>query len=188
MNSQSLFSLARWQPSHPRKISLPCYSTYSWRKKDGCRPFTSETLIFVQNLNASRRLPLNDFFIVYKLTNLLVFSLQPINQYSAGVLPPKGSTDYSLIFVKANAEPKTSSDVPFHRTIYRYNKVETTSDLTLPKHLFQLSSKTDLPRQPPPFLSGLSPALKALSLIKIPENAKRPALVHARMCCGHGLR
>lgn len=99
---------------------------------------------------------------------------QPINQYSAGVLPPKGTSDHSLIFVKANAEPKTSSDVPFHRTIYRYNKVETTSDLTFPKHLFQLSSKTDLPRLPPPFLSGLSLSLRHWKLYPSQKYQKTP--------------
>lgn len=42
--------------------------------------------------------------------------------------------------------------------------IGTTSDVTLQKHHFQFSSKTDLSWQPPLFLSGFSLALKALSL------------------------
>lgn len=70
--------------------------------------------------------------------SLLMFLLQPgiiltyqnfssphaPDQCSAEVLRPLGTSDHFLVFVKLDAKPKTSSDVPFHRTLYQYNKAD----------------------------------------------------------------
>lgn len=51
-----------------------------------------------------------------------------INSYlinvSLNYLPPLSTSDHFLIYVKIDAKPKATSDMPFHRTIYLYTKAE----------------------------------------------------------------
>lgn len=74
---------------------------------------------------------------------LEVFFTSCSNQCSTELLPPLASSDHSLIFVKVDAKPKSTSDVMFHGTIYHHNKA---SDLTLQKPYFSVLFKGTLSR------------------------------------------
>lgn len=56
------------------------------------------------------------------LLNLFLTSFP--DKCSAEVLTLLCSSDHSLINVKIDAKPKTSSNVPFHRTIFWYTKTD----------------------------------------------------------------
>lgn len=92
---------------------------------------------------------------------------------------------HSLIFVNADSKPKGSSDVPFHKTIYWYNKVDWNSF----RSYITEASVSALFKNGSSRMSSLisdsrfSPALKALSLTKIYQQKSVFAVVLTH--CNH---
>ena len=43
---------------------------------------------------------------------------------STSVLSPLGSSDHCVVSVKIDAKSEISTDVPFHRTVFRYSKAD----------------------------------------------------------------
>lgn len=56
----------------------------------------------------------------YRSFLLDLFLVTCLDKYSPVVSPSLGCSDHSLIHFKIDAKQKTSSDVPFHRTIFQF--------------------------------------------------------------------
>lgn len=113
-----------------------------------------------------------------KFLNLLLLSCA--NQQFTEVLPPLGTSDYSLVHVQVDSKPH--SDMPFHRTIQRYTKAD------WDKFRFYTSGfLKNGPSKPASLIyKWILTSIESFILKqKILTKAKQPALSHTCMCCGH---
>ena len=104
---------------------------------------------------------------------------------STSVLSPLGSSDHCVVSVKIDAKSEISTDVPFHRTVFRYSKADWDSfrsfmaDAPL-SHIFNQNSEKAACLTSEWIIAGMEAFIPSKTYQK---KTKRSALVHTRMCC-----
>lgn len=112
--------------------------------------------------------------------NLDMFFNSWLHQCSAVVLALLSTSDYFLMFVKVDTNPKTCSDVQFHRTIYQCKIVDWYSLKSyIAESPYQHFLQLDVTGWSPQFRTDGYQNEMIYHSQTLPVKAKQPAMVHA---------